>query len=402
MVRQNSRVEVGDALEIEVASAKRNAFDAVFYLVVFIALAIVFHYSFPYILADTSAGKLERGRLAELEVNIFLLKELVALLAAALLTFVTISLRGVIKLWRLQNRNLRYSIKLNEAFDILRRRFVDMQQRDNIIVPARDDYRILSVANLRGLPRPIDVDWRREFGEEIAEGQDRRLYGCTMLFWPSIDDVVNSWEYVKYFSAMARFDFFRVLVTPRPNLGHEEGLRVYLELARHFSTNIYVIDQDKWYGEIAEYFCAPAIAGGRGFLRRFQKQDVTPAKLRVLELLESQIEIVTDRPLAEFTPSSDSKWLVRYLESNGLRCEHDQRTNLAQRDIVCLSSMSTIDVESRRKEISDVLNVMMTISRCYPDATMEGAADSIETLFSTAFPRSLKESIDNIAHQGAV
>lgn len=402
MRRQGAMTGIRDALEIEVASAKRNALDAAIYMVFFIVLAIMFHYGFPYILGDTSARDLDKGRVAELEVNVLLLKELVALLAAGLLTFVTISLRGVIKLWRLQNRNLRYSINLSEEFDGLRRRFADMQQRDNIIVPAGDDYRILSVANLRGLPLPIDVDWKREFGEEIAADPGRRLYGCTMLFWPSIDDVVNSWEYVKYFSAMARFDFFRVLVTPRPNVGHEEGLRVYLELARHFSTPIYVVDQDKWYGEIAEYFCLPATVGGRGFLKRFQKRDVTPAKLRVLELLESQIEIVADKPLTDFDLTPDSKWLVRYLESNGLRCEHDQRMNLAQRNIVCFSSMSASDAERRRTEISNVVNIMLAISRSYPDATMERAADSIETLFSTAFPSPLKDSIDNIVQAGAV
>src|SRR3954471_15015638 len=394
MFRRRNRIEPADVLEVERASEKRNAIQALFYLFIFAGLAIAFHFGFRGMLPDTHSSGLSESTLTELEIKVFLLRELLSLLAAALVTFVAGSLHGVFMLWRLQNKTIRNSTELSQKFDRLEMRFTDMQTRDNIIVPA-SDHRILSVATLRGLPMPIKVDWERELKESLTDDDIKNLHGCTMLFWPSIDDVINSWDYVKYFSAMSRLDFFRILVTPRPKPEHEEGLKVYLELARYFSTKTYVVDQEKWYGEIAAHFAAPATRPRSGLLRHFQKEeDVTAAKLRVRELLESQIDIVTTVPLTEFRADSESKWLVRYLESNGLRCVHDQRMNLARRDIVCISSASATDARTRR-EVDDIVSVMLAM-RSFPDATIERAADSVESLFSTAFPSQLRDSIDQI------
>ena len=152
----------------EVRGWVHHLWETVFVTIGVVTLAVIFHMLFNAILPETELKFSKDVPLVDqqnleiqhlhVEMMVAILREVLSGLAAILISFVAYIV------WNLTNLLLQQSNILSNA-DELKKRFIDIQTRDNIIVPSGSNSRVISVATLSNIPDPIELVWKRKFAK---------------------------------------------------------------------------------------------------------------------------------------------------------------------------------------------------------------------------------------------
>ena len=123
-----------------------------------------------------------------------------------------------------------------------------------------------------------------------------------MLFWPTIDDMINSQKYVEYLFSNRGEKVSRILFTPTPR--YMQGLEIYRSLCAKAGEKLYVIDAEIWNAWLVN--SSKEMNEGNDAAREVRKG--------LLDLIERHVEIWVEGTIEDIaTTMLGKRWLVRWL-----------------------------------------------------------------------------------------
>jgi hypothetical protein len=229
-------------------------------------------------------------------------------------------IRGVISI-------IQSSRALEEKFNDLEDNFDRIRSRDNIIAPSAGDFKILSIVEMKKMPGSIERSWNHAFKDmhgnidNSVRYKASRVHGYCILDWPSVDDMINSPEYLDYLNDNPGPNNIKFLFTPKPKPKHGQGLDIYIKLCRMNKIELRVISLDTWNNWRHDN---ESLFSGLGDDRK----RLVRCGLEIM--LKSHMELWSSVPIQSVDPCNPSnRWLARWLCGKDGRSVSDPRARLA-------------------------------------------------------------------------
>jgi hypothetical protein len=277
----------------------------------------------------------------------------------------------------------RYNLNLTAKFSRLEVKFNTIASSDNIISPKNSSHKILSVADIESIPTPISTDWHLgpSSASEKSNYKPKRINGYLLLFWPTIDDMINSKKYVDYIFSNNGENICRILFTPNPK--YNQGLEIYRTLCKKADEKLYIIDAEMWSSWIVD--SSEALNRGPKASRELRKG--------FLDLVERHVEIWID-DIAE--TMTGKRWLVRWLGDVVSDEMLDTRSSLAdveRRMERRTSAESHTDEElAKFKRVAGFIKVAVS---ALGEATDKKSYPDVEQLLGRRIPQELATFVLN-------
>lgn len=283
-----------------------------------------------------------------------------------------------------------FYVSIMTKFDKLEAKFNIIASTDNIITPSNGEYKLLSVANIEKVPTDFFTDWHLGPAStpDKSKYKPKSINGYLLLFWPTIDDMINSQKYVEYLFSNRGEKVSRILFTPTPR--YMQGLEIYRSLCAKAGEKLYVIDAEIWNAWLVN--SSKEMNEGNDAAREVRKG--------LLDLIERHVEIWVEGTIEDIaTTMLGKRWLVRWLGDRDSDEDFDIRSSLAdaERRLERKTSANTLTTFEREK-FKRVAGFIQIATSVLGEATDKKSYPDVKDLLGRGIPEELTKFVLDAGH----